>query len=139
MNRSAIAVASLFLIAIAAGTTAAHAANCDSVRFGQRIVLKSAELDPDVFVWDSRPRVIQYASGYWKNTTDVMNHTVLSKPGTRAVIVQCARDAVHSRFANQILDAVGIKIVSGPDRGHYGWVTSEDVHTVIHTAAIHAR
>lgn len=117
----------------------ALAAPCETVVSGQPVILKSADMDPDVFVWDSRGRVVEYSSGYWKNTSDVMSHTLLSKPGTRAVIVACDKSAVHSKFANDILDAVGIKIVSGPNRGRYGWVTSEDIHAPTKAATARTR
>ena len=137
MNRNVLAVASLILIVMS--STLARATGCAALTNGQHIFLKSSDLDPDVFVWDSRVRVIEYSAGHWKNTTDVMNHTVLSKPGTRAVIVQCEKNVVHSKFANEILDAVGIKIVAGPNRGHYGWVTSEDVYSSAKTAELRTR
>jgi len=91
-------------------------------------------MDPNVFVWDSRVRVVDYAAGHWRTTSDVLSHTLLSVPGTRAVIVACDQDAVKSRYANDVLDAIGVKIVSGPFRGRFGWVTSEDVHVVARAA-----
>ncbi|GAC1414290.1 MAG: hypothetical protein NVSMB64_24530 [Candidatus Velthaea sp.] len=91
-------------------------------------------MDPDVFIWDSRIRMVDYAAGHWRDTTDVLTHSLLSKPGTRAVVIACERDVVKSRFVNDVLDAVGIKIVSGPYRGRFGWVTSEDVHVMSRTA-----
>lgn len=104
------------------------AAGCADLTNGQSVSLKSAEIDPDVFVWDAKARVIQYSSGVWNTTSEVMSHTMLSKPGTRAVVVACEKESVKSRYVNSVLDAIGIRLVTGPNRGRYGWVTSEDVH-----------
>ena len=95
---------------------------------GRLVMLKSTDLDPDVFVWDSRQRVIEYAAGYWRNTQDVLAHSLLAKPGTRARVVSCATGAVRSKYTSERLDAVGVLLMTGPGRGRYGWVTSEDVH-----------
>jgi hypothetical protein len=92
--------------------------------------LKSAELDPDVFVWDAQERVVEYAGGYWRDTHDVLTHTLLAKPGTRAVVVQCTAGAVRPKYAADSRDAIGIRLVNGPNKGRYGWVTSEDIHEV---------
>ncbi|HEX3465120.1 MAG TPA: hypothetical protein VHS78_13825 [Candidatus Elarobacter sp.] len=89
--------------------------------------LKSADIDPDVFVWDARQRVVDYASGYWRDAHDVMVHTVLAKPGTRAVVVQCQPGIVR-RQGDETRDAIGIRLVNGPNKGRYGWVTSDDIH-----------
>jgi hypothetical protein len=126
-----VALVLTLLVLAAAGPAAAK---CTDISGGRIVFLRSAELDPDVFVWDTRDRARDYAAGYWKNTSDVMNHSVLSKPGTRAIVVQCHEAAIRSKFANQVLDAVGIRIVSGPNHGMYGWVTSEDVHAYTKTA-----
>ena len=96
---------------------------------GQAVVLKSGELDPDVFVWDTKQRVIDYASGRWGDTHAVLQHTMLAKPGTRAVIVQCGAGQVR-RDGTDARDAIGIRLVNGPNKGRYGWVTSDDVHEV---------
>ena len=39
---------------------------------------------------------------------------------------------VHGKYApeHQQRDAVGIRLVNGPNKGRYGWVTSDDVHLV---------
>ncbi len=95
---------------------------------GHAVWLKSTDLDPDVFVWDSKQRAIDYAAGYWKDTRDVLAHSLLAKPGTRALVIQCSSGAIHSKYASDLEDAVGVRIRSGPNKGRYGWVTSEDVH-----------
>jgi hypothetical protein len=108
----------------------ARAAPC-VVPVGQPVTLKSTELDPDVFVWDSRQRVIDYTGGVWRGAGHVLAHTLLAKPGTRAAVIQCVGGAVHSKFANDDEDAVGLRILNGPNRGRYGWVTGEDVHLLL--------
>ena len=104
------------------------AAPC-GVPVGHVIYLKSADLDPDVFVWDTKQRVMDYATGSWGDSHEVVAHTVLAKPGTRAVIVQCQPGVVRKEGAD-LRDAVGIRLTSGPSKGRYGWVTSEDVHEI---------
>ena len=99
------------------------------VQVGRAVALKSVELDPDVFVWDTKQRVIDYGSGRWGDTHEVIQHTMLAKPGTRAVIVQCGAGLVR-RDNGDTRDAVGIRLVNGPNKGRYGWVTSDDVHEV---------
>ena len=126
---AAVLVATLYL--------PAHAAPC-VVPVGQPVTLKSTELDPDVFVWDSRQRVIDYSAGYWSGARNVLAHTLLAKPGTHAAVVQCVPGAVHSRFANDDQDAVGLRILNGPNRGRYGWVTGEDVHLLLPPAPVAA-
>ncbi len=105
---------------------------------GHAVSLKSTDLDPDVFVWDSRQRAIDYAAGYWKDTRDVLAHSLLAKPGTRALVIQCAPGVIHSKYASDLEDAIGVRIQSGPNKGRYGWVTSEDAHeTSDRTATAH--
>jgi hypothetical protein len=101
---------------------------------GQYVLLKSNRLDPDVFVWDARLRLVNYAAGEWKNTQDVLDHTLLSKPGTRAIVIACEPQVIRFRYEQPIQDAVGLKIVSGPQHGRYGWVASDDTH-MLTTAA----
>jgi hypothetical protein len=100
------------------------------VPIGQIVILKSSELDPDVFVWDSRKRIVDYAAGDWHGTHDVLAHTVLATSGTRAITVDCHADQIQWRFVESKEDAVGIRVIRGPHRGRYGWVSSEDVHPV---------
>jgi hypothetical protein len=101
-----------------------------SLSVGQYVLLKSNRLDPDVFVWDNRARLIGYAAGEWKNTQDVLAHTILAKPGTRAIIIGCEPEVIHFRYEQAIQDAVGLKLVSGAQRGRYGWVASDDAQPI---------
>lgn len=91
-------------------------------------MLRSSDFDPDVLVWDSRQRVIDYTAGSIRNASDVLGHTLLSKSGTRAIVVACDAGSVKPSYAAGPQDAVGIKITSGPHRGRYGWVASGDAH-----------
>jgi hypothetical protein len=95
---------------------------------GAPVMLRSSDFDPDVLVWDSRQRAIDYVSGNMKNTSEVLTHTVLSKSGTRAIVVACDPGSAKPRYSSLIEDTVGIKITTGPNRGRYGWISSEDAH-----------
>ncbi len=95
---------------------------------GGSLVLSSDASDPDVFVWDSRDRMASYASGSWSNTHAIFSHTVLAEPGTRALVVSCVPGAAHPKFALGDVDAVGVKLTSGPYRGRFGWVLASDAH-----------
>jgi len=96
---------------------------------GEFVILRSSDFDPDVLVWDSRQRAIDYVSGGIKNTSVVLTHTVLSKPGTRAIVVACEPGSSKPRYSPMAEDTIGIKITSGPNRGRYGWISSGDAHT----------
>jgi hypothetical protein len=98
-----------------------------AVAVGEPIVLRSTDFDPDVLVWDSRQRAIDYAGGNIHSATELLSHTLLSRPGTRAVVTACLTDTVQPKYTNDRLDTVGVKITSGPHRGRYGWVSSEDI------------
>jgi hypothetical protein len=95
-----------------------------------RVVLESDEVDPDVFLWDSRTRLIDYAAGNWGDTRAIFAHTVLAEPGTLALVVSCFPGVAHPRFSNGDEDAIGVKVVNGRYRGRYGWVLSSDTHTI---------
>lgn len=99
-----------------------------SVTPGGRVVLESDAVDPDVFIWDSRDRLIDYAAGAWGNTRAIFAHTVLAEPGTQATVVSCFPSVAHPKFSTGDEDAIGVKIMSGPHRGRYGWVLSSDIH-----------
>jgi hypothetical protein len=98
---------------------------------GRIVVLKSEDIDPNVFVWDSRQRIVDYAAGNWRSTHDVLDHTLLAYPGTRAIVVQCEAGIVKPKYLADVRDAVGVRIINGPARGRYGWVTSVDVHELV--------
>lgn len=114
------------LLVLAAAMTAS-AALCPTAP-GNHVMLASDAVDPDVFLWDSKTRLIDYAAGQWGNTRAIFAHTVLAEPGTRAMVVSCVPAVAHPKFGAGDEDAVGIKVLSGPHRGRYGWVLSSDIH-----------
>lgn len=118
------------LALLVALNVAAQAAPTCGVPVGRIITLKSVELDPDVYVWDARQRVQDYAQGSWGSSRDVISHTVLAKSGTHAIVVSCAPGVVAMKNDETSRDALGIKLLSGPNRGRYGWITSDDVHRI---------
>lgn len=125
MVRSFVAAA---LVAVCAGASPAFAAGTCAVTSGESVVLRSSDFDPDVLVWDTRQRAIDYVSGNIKSTTEVLVHTLLSKPGTHAIVTACDPGSSKPRYSSVAEDTVGIKITSGPNRGRYGWVSSGDAH-----------
>jgi hypothetical protein len=126
-----LALACLALATFAApalrGTAAAATTLCTQ-NPGGRVVLESDAVDPDVFLWDSRTRLVDYAAGQWGNTRAIFAHTVLAEPGTRAAVVACVPAAAHPKYSTGDEDAIGVKIMSGPYKGRYGWVLSSDIH-----------
>jgi hypothetical protein len=97
-------------------------------RLGERVILKSSALDPDVFFWDTRRRMIEYAAGVWSDTKVLAGHAVLLKPGTLAITTACLNAAVHPAYASETQDAIGVRLIDGPYHGRYGWVPGGDVH-----------
>ena len=116
------------LAAACASALPAAAGTC-ALANGAAVVLRSSDFDPDVLVWDSRQRAIDYVSGNMKSTSELLTHTVLSKPGTRAVVVACDPASSKPRYSVLAEDTIGIKITTGPNRGRYGWVSSGDIHS----------
>lgn len=125
MVRSFVAA---MLVAVCVSASPVGASTC-SLSSGEPVVLRSSDFDPDVLVWDSRQRAIEYVNGNITSTSEVLTHTVLSKSGTHAVVVTCDPGSSKPRYSNLALDTVGIKITSGPNRGRYGWVSSGDAHS----------
>jgi hypothetical protein len=115
------------LAAVCVSAFPVNASTC-ALTPGAPVMLRSSDFDPDVLVWDSRQRAIDYVSGNIKSTSEVLTHTLLSKPGTHAVVIACDPASAKPRFAPLAEDTVGIKITSGPNRGRYGWVSSGDAH-----------
>ncbi len=116
----------LVAVSFAIPSQSQSAAVC-KVSVGQRVLLESIDSDPDVFVWDSRFRLIEYAAGNYDKANQVIAHTILAKPGTQAITVACAPSAVKPAYSSDVYDAVGVKITSGPFRNRWGWVSSGDV------------
>lgn len=110
-------------LAIAGFAAAAEAPPC-STWPGARVYLASDPADPQVFLWDSRDRLIAYAAGQWGSARAIFAHTMLAEPGTQALAVSCYHDVAKPR------DAIGVKVLNGPFRGRYVWVLSSDVHLI---------
>ena len=134
--RSAAALIVAFVLAIAAsdaGTqgTAAAASGCH-VHAGDKVVLYSASGDPSVFVWDSPVRLRDYNAATYDEAQAMAARATLVAPGTRALVASCRPNFVQSPYSDSPDDAVGITIITGPQRGHNYWVLSSDVRGVYH-------
>lgn len=119
---SVLACASL-LIGLSSPSPAG--AQCNAAR-GDRVVLASnGSLDPDVFVWDSMQRLVDYAGGA-DDVDTVMRHTTLASAGTHAVVLNCRPSAARLHVTNAFIDLVGVKLVDGRYRGRFGWIFGTD-------------
>jgi hypothetical protein len=125
--RSFVAAVLLGVCAIAA--LPANAASSCTVAAGQTVMLRSSDFDPDVLVWDSRQRAIDYVAGNAKNMSELLVHTLLSKPGTKAIVTACDPGSSKPRYSSVAEDTIGVKITTGPNKGRYGWVSSGDAHS----------
>ena len=129
MSHRAIRVAGLTAVALLCIGVSAPASACPVGR-GARLLLVSQELDPDVFLWDSSDRLVRYATGDYTVET-VLRHTTLVKAFSRAVALGCKGDVIHASYASSPSSlpvfAVGVRVLSGNARGHYGWVLSSDI------------
>lgn len=121
----------LLLFAMAAATLPAGAAPCTSL-VGQQVVLASNDYDPDVLLWDSRQRLMDYAAGNWDVAKVLLPHALLSRPGTEALVVTCQVNVVHPKYRLAPMDAAGVKIISGPYKGRYFWILADDLHMRVH-------
>lgn len=123
----ALRIAVCLLACFGAGISAANAAPC-SVAAGGRVMLAADASEPEVFLWDSRTRLVEYVAGHWDSTRAIFAHTELAEPGTQALVVACVAGIAHPNYGPTDEDAVGVKVVSGRHRGRYGWVLSSDIH-----------
>jgi hypothetical protein len=71
---------------------------------------------------------IEYVSGEIRSESEVLVHTLLSKPGTHAIVTACDPGSSKPRYSSIAEDTIGIKITNGPYKGRYGWVSSGDTH-----------
>jgi len=126
MRYAAATIAALVVLMVSGA--AAQAAGC-SVAVGTRVMLKARTIDPDVLVWDRKDLLIAYASGIWPGTKTVLQHALLSSPGTPAITRACAAAAIRPAHA-AAEDAIAIRITGGPHRGREGWVAAADVHVI---------
>jgi len=100
-----------------------------AVSSGQRVSLVSQDLDPDVFLWDSRDGLMQYAQGDY-SVRSVLRHTTLVNAYSTAIVIGCRGTQIHPPYASDAapyVDVVAVRILSGLARGRYGWVLSTDV------------
>jgi hypothetical protein len=91
--------------------------------------LVSQELDPDVFVWDSRDRLAHYAEGDY-TVAMVLRHTLLVRAYSAAVVTACRNASIKPAYAGEgtaVVAFVGVRILGGSTRGRFGWVLSTDV------------
>lgn len=123
MRRAWLLVLSLALLAAGSGDP-----NSCWARHGLHVRLFGGVDDPDVLVWDSRERLINFAGGSSDTRVFLLPHALLNRPGTQAIVQICVENAVHSKFHMDASDAVGVMITSGRYRGRYGWVSSVDIH-----------
>jgi hypothetical protein len=125
----AIVIGGVLGLAVALGPRAAVAGPTPCAATpGYQVVLESDAVDPEVFLWDSKTRLVDYAAGLWNSTQAIFRHTVLAEPGTHAVVITCIPAMAHPRFSTGIEDVVGVRVTTGPYRGRYGWVLSSDAH-----------
>ncbi len=85
-------------------------------------------MNPDVFVWDTHEKLVNYLSGHWSSTRDVMTHAILVSAGTPAAILACRPRDARTQYDPDALDVYVIRVLAGPHRSHQGWVVSSDAH-----------
>lgn len=119
-------VGAVLLMLAAALLPSIARADCSALA-GARAVLVSNSYDPDVLLWDSRQRLMDYAAGNWEVARVLLPHALLARAGTRAVVTSCQVNVVHPKYRLAPMDAVGVKVTSGPYKGRYVWVLSDDL------------
>lgn len=120
--------ATVAVVVLLVGATALAVAAPCAVGVGWRVVLASDAVDPDVFLWDSRARLVDYTAGRWSSTQTIFAHTMLAPSGTEAVVVSCAAGAARQKYSSADQDVIGVKITRGQFKGRYGWVLASDAH-----------
>lgn len=96
------------------------------LRSGDRVVLYGSGDDPDVLAWDSRFRLRAYHAASFDEAQQLLTHAVLESAGTRAQVVACIAAFVPAQSFETPEDAIGIMILSGPDKGIGKWVIGSD-------------
>jgi hypothetical protein len=129
--RKALALAAVLafgavLAALAKGPPASPPPAC-KLHQGDRVILYGAGDDPDVLAWDSRFRLRDYHAASFDEAEQLLPHADVEPAGTRAIVVSCVADFVLSRLFPGPEDAVGVTILSGPDRGDGKWVLGADL------------
>lgn len=107
----------------------AHASDC-RVHTGTLVALYGTIDDPDVLVWDSRLRLHAYGIATFDESQALLGHALVAHPGTRARIMACVAHDVSQKFSNATEDAMFVSIVSGPLRGHSGWVMESAIRRI---------
>lgn len=126
-------VAAIVLFGIVSCLLLPLAAAADCSRFtGKRVFLFADNYNPDVFVWDSKQRLLDYEAGSWQIARILLPHALLVRAGTPAVVLGCSANIVHPKYRLAPTDAVGVKVIEGSYRGRYGWVLLDDVHAQFH-------
>lgn len=114
------------ILALVSAAPSIALADCRVGR-GQIVALFGGADDPDVLVWDSRARLLQYEAGSADTRRFLLPHAILTRPGVRVKVQSCVSNVVHPKFRIYTEDAVAVQFGSGPYRGRYGWVSSSDV------------
>lgn len=120
MGKVALALMLLWLAAVAPA-----GADC-KVHRGDHVVLYSTTDDPSVLIWDSRARLREYHAASFDEAQAMLPHALLVAPGTRATVVSCVGNFVESPIFHAPDDAIGVEILSGPQRGITRWVLGSD-------------
>ncbi len=84
---------------------------------GDRVALRSAEADPNVFIWTDRTRLVAYRKNRWPTMRDVAGKAKLVFSNTEATIVTCSPQD----------NTAGVRLRDGYLHGAYGWITLDDV------------
>lgn len=92
---------------------------------GSRILLAAQGMDPDVFVWDTAQRLVNYSNGAYI-VESVLKHSTLAPAGTQAVILSCRRFRVGVRPASAFTEIMKVRIFIQAGRPHAGWISAED-------------
>jgi hypothetical protein len=131
-TRNAFAAILAFAFAFASRDVAAAGSEC-RLHSGDKVVLySSASGDPSVLLWDSPVRLRAYNAATYDEAQAMAARATLVAPGTRALVASCRAGFVQSPYSDTPDDAVGITIITGPERGRNYWVLASDVRGVYH-------
>lgn len=130
-NTVTMLLAFAFLLTFAARGLAAGS-EC-RLHAGDKVVLYSSSgSDPSVLLWDSPVRLRAYNAATYDEAQAMAARATLVAPGTRALVASCRPNFVQSPYSDSPDDAVGITVITGPERGHNFWVLGSDVRGVYH-------
>lgn len=117
--------AAILALLLAVTSAAVAYADCGRVSRGQTVTLFGGADDPDVLVWDSRDRLLQYEAGSADTRRFLLPHALLMRPGMRVKVYSCVSNVVHPKFQTTTEDAVAVELHGS--RLRYGWVSSSDI------------